>query len=435
MKRLTVTELNNQIKSVVANYFNIVEIEGEVSQATYHNSGHLYFSLKDENSVINCIMWRSNLSKLKFKVEKGMKVILYGALNVYTPRGEYKLIANNILINGIGDLQVAYEQLKKELQEKGYFNKKREIKKFPKRVAIITSIPSAALSDMLKIASHRWPLVEFHLYNSLVQGEKAKFDIAKKIKLADSQNYDVIVIARGGGSLEDLWSFNTREVADAIFQAKTPIISAVGHEVDYLISDFVADMRASTPSNAMELLLPDKNEHLLLLDEIRNKLNSKIEQLLDRKEKELSTLKEMFQLNSIESKIELKKEELQNLQRSFNSTIENFIERKFLQLPDKRQFQNSIETILLKAENSLKEADSDKFQYKIENLLSQKEQQLKNLKEMFEHLNPKNRERDGIAEIVKNGKKVKLETLKVGDIVELSNTQKRVEVEVKRELS
>ena len=385
--RLNVTQLNNQIKSIIEHHFEIVEVEGEISQVTYHHTGHIYFSIKDENSIINCVMWRSNVKSLKFRLETGIKVILYGGLNVYTPRGEYKLIVTKVVLSGVGDLQFGYEQLKKTLHQKGYFNKNKPLPKYPKNIAIITAIPSAALSDMLKIASKRWSLVKIFIYNSLMQGENAKYEIAQKIKQADKNNHEVIVIARGGGSLEDLWSFNTIEVADAIFNAKTPIISAIGHEVDVLISDYVADKRASTPSNAMEILLPDINEQLFMIEEMRKNLEIKIGNVIRKKSYDLENIKNLYKQNSISNQIKHKFEELKNLEKQM----------KFL----------------------------------MEHIFKYKSQKLINLKNNFEVLNPKNKERYGFVEITKNNKKIGLDSLNKGDIVVLSDTKNRLKAEIK----
>ena len=298
MRAISVTELNNQIKSILDSHFEVVLVKGEVSKVTYHTSGHLYFTLKDESSSINCAMWRSNLKKLKFELKSGDEVFVYGAVNLYVPRGEYKLIATDIEPVGVGALQIAFERLKEELLKLGYFDesKKKSIPKFPKRIAIITSETSAALQDMLRIAKKRWLLSKFYLFNVLVQGEGAAEDIARKIEIADNfkfddnRGFDLIIVGRGGGSKEDLWAFNERVVADAIYKASTPIISAVGHEIDYLISDFVADKRAATPSNAMEIALPDKNEILMFLDEKFKELFNLMNNIFDRKEKELKFL-------------------------------------------------------------------------------------------------------------------------------------------------
>jgi exodeoxyribonuclease VII large subunit len=401
--RLSVTELNNQIKAIVESHFDIIEVEAEISQVTYHHTGHIYFSIKDEGSILNCAMWKSNANRLKFKLEAGQKVVIYGALSVYTPRGEYKLIASKITPAGVGDLQFAYEQLKKELLQKGYFNEenKKPLPKYPKKVAIITAIPSAALSDMLKIASKRWPLVKFYLYNSLMQGENAKFDVVENLKKADKKSYDAIVIARGGGSLEDLWTFNTIEVANAIFEAKTPIISAIGHEVDVLISDYVADKRASTPSNAMEILLPDINEHFFMLDDLKTQFNHKISHILHKKEQELINLRKLYQINSIENEFKNKFEELNFIKAQFNYKINLIIERKNIMLREMRKNINQ----------------------QIKYLINKKENELNNLKNQFCLNNPEKKEKKGFVEITKNSKRVLLNELKKGDIIKLNDTK------------
>jgi exodeoxyribonuclease VII large subunit len=401
--RLSVTELNNQIKAIVESHFELIEVEAEISQVTYHHTGHIYFSIKDEGSTLNCAMWKSNANRLKFKLEAGQKVVIYGALSVYTPRGEYKLIASKITPAGVGDLQFAYEQLKKELLQKGYFNEenKKILPKYPKKVAIITAIPSAALSDMLKIASKRWPLVKFYLYNSLMQGENAKFSVVENLKKADKENYDVIVIARGGGSLEDLWTFNTLEVANAIFEAKTPIISAIGHEVDVLISDYVADKRASTPSNAMEILLPDINEHFFMLDDLKKQFDNKISHILHKKEQELINLKKLYQINSIENEFKNKFEELRLIKMQFNNKISSTIERNVIML------------------NSMQK----NFEQQIIYLINKKENELNNLKNQYILNNPEKKEKKGFVEITQNGKRVLLNELKKGDIIKLNNTK------------
>ncbi len=401
--RVSVTELNNQIKAIVESHFELIEVEAEISQVTYHHTGHIYFSIKDEGSTLNCAMWKSNANRLKFKLEAGQKVVIYGALSVYTPRGEYKLIAFKITPAGVGDLQFAYEQLKKELLQKGYFNEenKKILPKYPKKVAIITAIPSAALSDMLKIASKRWPLVKFYLYNSLMQGENAKFSVVENLKKADKENYDVIVITRGGGSLEDLWTFNTLEVANAIFEAKTPIISAIGHEVDVLISDYVADKRASTPSNAMEILLPDINEHFFMLDDLKKQFDNKISHILHKKEQELINLKKLYQINSIENEFKNKFEELRLIKMQFNNKISSIIERNVIML------------------NSMQK----NFEQQIIYLINKKENELNNLKNQYILNNPEKKEKKGFVEITKNGKKVLLNELKKGDIIKLNDTK------------
>jgi len=435
LKPISVTQLNNQIKSILESHFEIVLVEGEVSKATYHSSGHLYFTIKDENSSINCAMWRSNLSKLKFKIKPGEKVLVYGAINLYVPRGEYKLIAQSIEPSGIGALQLAYEQLKEELSKLGYFDesRKKPLPKFPKKIAIITSSTAAALQDMLRIAKKRWRLTKFYLFNTLVQGEMAAEDIARKIKMADEyvfedgSKFDVIIVGRGGGSKEDLWPFNERVVADAIFKAKTPIISAVGHEIDYLISDFVADKRAATPSNAMEIALPDSNDILIMIDEMINLFNFKYENILFKKEKQLKHLLEIFEANSIDKRLNLYLENIHILKNKLFNEMKALLNVK----------QNKID--LLKNELAalspknrldkvLKENEIVKIQYKkaMENIFYKKKKELESLENAFNMLNPKKREKEGFAQVIKNGAKIPLNKIKKGDMFEVVNTDVKI---------
>ena len=436
MRAISVTELNNQIKSILDSHFEVVLVKGEVSKVTYHTSGHLYFTLKDESSSINCAMWRSNLKKLKFELKSGDEVFVYGAVNLYVPRGEYKLIATDIEPVGVGALQIAFERLKEELLKLGYFDesKKKSIPKFPKRIAIITSETSAALQDMLRIAKKRWLLSKFYLFNVLVQGEGAAEDIARKIEIADNfkfddnRGFDLIIVGRGGGSKEDLWAFNERVVADAIYKASTPIISAVGHEIDYLISDFVADKRAATPSNAMEIALPDKNEILMFLDEKFKELFNLMNNIFDRKEKELKFLKEKLIISSPLLKLENRLKEAKEMQNNLkNLTYRILLEKEKLIENQKRvlkaySFENRFKVIENEI-NSLRNALFIKTKY----ILNKKEEELKSLKHIFQNLDLSKEKVD----IFRDNKKVNLDDLKVGDLIELHSVKRIVEAEVK----
>jgi len=432
LKSISVTGLNTQIKSILESHFQIVLVEGEVSKAVYHSSGHLYFVIKDENSSVSCAMWRSNLSKMKFKIKEGDKILVYGAISLYMPRGEYKLIAQNIEPSGIGALQKAYEELKVELKKLGYFDesKKKPLPRFPKRIAIVTSATAAALQDMLRVANKRWKLTKIYLFNALVQGEDAASDIARKIKMADEfrfedrNGFDLIIVGRGGGSKEDLWPFNERIVADAIYEVKTPVISAVGHEVDYLISDFVADKRAATPSNAMEIALPDSNEILMNIDEMINAFNYKMGNILSKKEKSLNHLKEVFEANSIEKKLNMKLENIKIIKNRFFNQIKFILNKK----------TNNIEILknefnALSPKNRLEKLKKEieilntQFYKVLENKIYIKENEVNSLKNAFIMLNPEKRE--GI-DVVKNGKKIKLSDLKTNDIFEVVNTKRKI---------
>ncbi|CAM2773568.1 exodeoxyribonuclease VII large subunit [Helicobacter burdigaliensis] len=311
MQVLSVSEVNHQIKSLLETTFLQVSVSGEVSNCTHHSSGHIYFTLKDKDSSLKCVMFRGNARNLRFKIEEGMNLQVNGAISVYVPRGEYQLNCTYATPSGIGELTLAYEQLKKEFEKLGYFDKKLPIPKFPKRIALITSSTGAVLHDMLKIASRRWKLTQFTLFDTLVQGEGAKEMIVKNIQHADTLRFDCIVLARGGGSLEDLWAFNERIVVEAIFNAKTPIVSAIGHEPDVVLSDFASSLRAPTPSAAMELLLPDCNEWLLTLDALHSNLEVTFKKILNKKLDKLSQIELLLQKLSPFSKLQRLEEKLQ----------------------------------------------------------------------------------------------------------------------------
>lgn len=327
---ITVSTLNTQIKSILETTFIGVYVQGEISNLTYHNSGHIYFSIKDQSSTISCVMFKGNARFLKFQLEVGQKIVISGNITVYTPRGNYQLLCTKIEPLGQGSLALAYEQLKKKLQEKGYFetNIKKQLPKYPKKIALVTSETGAAIEDMKKIATHRWPLVELVLIPTLVQGEEAKFSIVDSIKLADSLDVDIIVVGRGGGSIEDLWAFNEEIVATAIFEAKKPIISAVGHEVDFLISDFVADVRAATPSNAMEIALPDINEHRIYLDNLQIDLQNRVKNILKHKQVELENIYKHFEQNSLEAKFRFINEQISILKSNYKNYLTQVLNAK-----------------------------------------------------------------------------------------------------------
>ena len=323
MHTLTVSSLNEQIKTLLEGTFSRVLVEGELSRITFHNSGHIYFTLKDSGSTVRGVMFRGNASKLKFQLKEGLKVILDGAITLYKPRGEYQINCFSIEPAGKGALALAFEQLKQKLSAQGYFESsiKKQLPKFPKKIALITSATGAALQDMLRVANARYRAIEIDIYDVLVQGDSASQMIANAIIVSDTKTYDMIVVGRGGGSIEDLWTFNEEVVADAIFRATTPIVSAVGHEIDWVISDFVADVRAATPSAAMEMCLPDTNELYQTLDSINSQYSHVMTQKLQNKKQELTHLKELFSSNSLEKKLQQKMQEVRVIRESFNYAI------------------------------------------------------------------------------------------------------------------
>lgn len=261
---ITVSQLNRYIKFRLDNDENLQEVylRGEISNFKAHTRGHFYFTLKDESARINAIMFASNTSRVKFVPMDGMKVLITGKINVYEASGSYQIYVNSMQEDGVGNLYVAFEQLKKKLQEEGLFDEahKKKIPRIPKRIGVITAPTGAAIRDILSTIKRRFPLTEVLLLPALVQGEAASLDIASQIKNAENYDLDVLIVGRGGGSIEDLWAFNEEIVARAIYDCKIPIISAVGHEVDYTIADFVADLRAPTPTGAAELAVPSKTD-------------------------------------------------------------------------------------------------------------------------------------------------------------------------------
>ena len=270
---LTVTELNNYVKRMFDSdrALSAVSVTGEISNLTVHRTGHLYFSLKDEESQIKAVMFRSAASSLKFMPENGMKVIVRCSVSVYTAGGSYQLYVNSMQPDGVGSLYLAYEQLKSKLEREGLFaiEFKKRLPRYPKAVGVITSPTGAAVRDIINVTGRRYPSAKIYLYPSLVQGDGAEENLIKALDYLDNSSLvDVIIIGRGGGSIEDLWAFNSEKLARKIFECKTPIISAVGHETDFTICDFVADMRAPTPSAAAELAVPDTRELTLRLDDI-----------------------------------------------------------------------------------------------------------------------------------------------------------------------
>lgn len=259
----SVSDITKSIKFILESTFERISIEGEISNFKAHGSGHWYFNLKDEGAVINCTMWKGVNNSVFFTPEDGMKIIVTGRITVYPPRGSYQIDVRAMKPSGVGELQAAFERLKKKLFEEGLFDEeiKKPIPTFPNKIALITAAEGAAVKDMISVAVRRFPLVELLVVPTKVQGAGAAENIADNIKKLNSlTDIDVIIIARGGGSIEDLWAFNEEIVARAIFKSKIPIISGVGHEVDFTIADFVSDLRAPTPSVAMELATPDIEE-------------------------------------------------------------------------------------------------------------------------------------------------------------------------------
>ena len=329
---LTVSQLNNYIGALMGfdEVLSNVTVKGEISNFKRHTSGHLYFSLKDEESKVSCVMFKSAASRLDFTPVDGTGVVVKGRVSVYEKNGVYQIYAESMTKDGIGSLYERYNRLLELLREKGYFDKSRKkpIPYLPKRIALVTSPAGAAVRDMISVISRRCPCTKILVCPVLVQGETAAYDIASMIKyINERQLADLIITGRGGGSIEDIWAFNEKIVADSVFQSQIPVISAVGHETDFTICDFVADMRAPTPSAAAELAVPDLEDLRFTIDRYRYALIESLERLLELQRQKLATYANlsMFRrpLNRLDE-LKLNVDELrEDMERGMRARLDN----------------------------------------------------------------------------------------------------------------
>jgi len=327
----TVSELTKYIRVILEDSFPGVWIEGEISNFTLHSSGHMYFSLKDANAVLKCAMFRRANEKLKFKPKDGMKVICFGSISVYEARGDYQIIIEEIEPKGVGALQLQFQQLKEKLTKEGLFDEhhKVPIPFLPTRIGIVTSPTGAAIRDILNIARRRFSNVEIIINPVRVQGDLAKDEIAAAIRqFNELKNIDVMIVTRGGGSLEDLWPFNEEVVARAIYDSQIPVISAVGHEVDYTISDFVADFRAPTPSAAAELVIPRKEDLANLINTAVTRLKNALSGKLDNLTEKLTTLRNSYILKQPLNIITQYEQEIDDLRKDMAIRIDHILKMR-----------------------------------------------------------------------------------------------------------
>lgn len=358
-KYLTIGALTRYLKNKFDSDNNLktVFLKGEISNFKRHTSGHFYFSLKDETSKINAIMFRTNASKINFEPEDGSKVLVVGRISIFEATGNYQIYVEDMKEDGVGNLYIAYEKLKKELEKKGYFNKehKKPIPKIPRKVGVITASTGAAVRDIFTTIKRRYPVCQIFLFPCLVQGENSKADLVQKIKQAENYDLDVLIIGRGGGSIEDLWPFNEEIVADAIYNSNIPIISAVGHETDFTIADFVADLRAPTPTAAAELAVPNLIDLLSDLDNKKIRIKEATIKKITTLKLNIDKLKNSYVIKNPLMMFDSQKQKLDNITEKINNTITNFINkyRETLNLIKKSYILNNPVLIYKDKKNNL----------------------------------------------------------------------------------
>lgn len=330
---LRVSDVNRYVKMLMDNdaLLSSVSIRGEISNLKYHSSGHLYFTLKDEEAEISSVMFRSAVAGMQMTARDGMQVIAYGRITVYEKSGRCQLYVSAMIDNGIGALQLEFERLRNKLMQEGLFDEKRKkaLPEFPRCVGIITSPTGAAIRDMINVTGRRWPYSKILLYPSLVQGAQAAPSLCKGLEFFNATNAcDVIIIGRGGGSLEDLWAFNEESVVRAVAGSKIPVISAVGHETDFTLCDYAADMRAPTPSAAAELAVPDKDEIRLRFDELLGRVEAHTNKTLNLNKNKFTQLFKQLELLSSSGRLALEKRELVLKVERIERTIDELLNKK-----------------------------------------------------------------------------------------------------------
>ncbi len=350
-KYISISQLTRYIKFKFDHdeHLGHVFLRGEISNFKAHTRGHYYFTLKDETSRINAVMFSSNASKLLFRPTDGMKVLVTGRVSVYEATGGYQIYVEDMVEDGVGNLYVQFEELKKKLQQEGLFDpsKKKKIPKIPKTVGIITAPTGAAIRDILSTIKRRWPITKTILFPSLVQGASAAPEIIKQIKKAQEFDLDVLIVGRGGGSIEDMWCFNDEQVARAIYACKIPVISAVGHEIDFTIADFVADLRAPTPTGAAEMAVPNISDFYQYFGQIELRLEQAIMTMITSKKDQLETLKKSYILTNPIAMYQVKEQRFDSLFEKIHLLMNSIIanEKNSCQIL-KQKLENNIQKVL-----------------------------------------------------------------------------------------
>ena len=413
---ISISDLTRYIKAKFDTdvHLNRIYLKGEISNFKHHTRGHMYFTLKDEFSRINAVMFASSANGLSFEPEDGMKVLVEGRITVYEASGNYQIYVTDMQVDGLGSLYIEFEKLKKKLNDEGLFDVKykKNIPRFPKKIGIITAPTGAAIRDILSTIKRRYPICETILFPTLVQGSGAKESIVDQIKRAQDFDLDLIICGRGGGSIEDLWAFNEEIVARAIFASKIPIISAVGHEPDFTIADYVADLRAPTPTGAAEMAVPNMNDINNYLNQIKIRSNESINNIIKHNKVRLQNIKESYILKNPMSMYEVKEQKLDNYIDNLNRFIELVIEK------NKARFGNVKENYILKNPSVLLEENKNKINLIIRSL---------------ELLNPLSILDKGYSIVSMNKKVIKdISEIKKGDKLEVKFSKGNMEAVVER---
>lgn len=408
---ISISDINRIIKFTIDNNESLrsVYIKGEISNIKFHSRGHLYFSLKDENSKINAVMFNYN-RYLNFIPKDGDSVLVHGKVSVYEATGSYQIYVDEMTEDGLGNLYQLFEELKKKLSTEGLFNPehKKKINRLPRKIGVITAPTGAAIRDIISTINKRYPLVEIYVFPTLVQGDNAGKNIVRMIELANTYPLDTIILGRGGGSIEDLWAFNEEIVARAIYKSKIPIISGVGHEIDFTISDFVADLRAPTPTGAAIMATSDKEDIIKYLKSTHERVNNAIQNRLYSYNELIKKYKSNYILNNPMRLYDIKEQKLDMLYDRLNGSIKIKLDNS-LKLIDKYKSNYILNNPRVLYENKLEKLENlnEDINSSIKRVIENNSKRLDTLKIKLELLNPKNVLDKGYSIIYKDGKIVK----------------------------
>ena len=414
IKYVTISDLNRYIKAKfdMDTHLNRVYLKGEISNFKHHTRGHFYFTLKDESSRIAAVMFASSAKSVAFEPEDGMKVLVSGRIALYEATGSYQIYVDSMELDGIGNLYLEFERLKKELAKEGLFSKehKRPIPRFPKKIGIITAPTGAAIRDILSTIKRRYPICETILFPALVQGTGAKESIVKQLNKAQEYDLDVIICGRGGGSIEDLWAFNEEIVARAIYNSKIPVISAVGHEIDFTIADYVADLRAPTPTGAAEMAVPNLVDLKSLIEQYKIRANEAVTNIIKKNRIKLESLQNSFVLKNPLSLYEIKEQKLDSYIDYLNQYMANKLNHA------KLMYEKVINNKILKSPQSM--FDKKKHQYQL-------------LLKTIEVLNPMKLLSSGYSIVKSNGKVIKnSHDVNLDDVVDIELSEGKLKCSV-----